>query len=104
MSAAYDEDTLHTWLEGTKKLFTPIPRTISYRCIFLLTDDGQVDLGAPMTTSPAGFVDFYDPGPLVSDDVLQRECSRLAAREMQNRVLPAVREGVPRSWRGDRKE
>jgi len=65
---------------------------MSYRCILLLHDDGQVVLGDAVAP-PASFEPFPDPGPLFSDAALMRECRKLAARGMREGVLPSLRTG-----------
>jgi len=77
---------------GTQGLFSPIGHIMSYRCILLLADDGQVVL-EDAVVPPARFEPFPDPVPQTSDAALMRECSKLAARGMRDGVLPSLRTG-----------
>ena len=93
-AGAYDEKILHTWKQSTSTIFTPIQHIMSHRCILLLADEGQVDLGGPVATPPPTFEPFPDPGPLFLDDVLMRECTKAAARGLRSSVFPALRRGA----------
>jgi len=99
-AGAYDVEVLQTWKRGSHRLFAPIDHIMSYRSFLLLADDGSVNLGEPAVVDQ-GFKTFPDPGLLVEDAVLQRECKAAAARSLHSHVLPSLRNkkyrGVGRS-------
>ena len=92
-SGAYDGSMLQTWRDGTKKVFSPITHIMSYRCILLLADNGNVNLGDPVEELPTGFEPFEDTGRLVSDAVLMGECKKAAARGLRD-VFSALNQGT----------
>ncbi|OSX81286.1 hypothetical protein BU14_0022s0007 [Porphyra umbilicalis] len=94
-AGAYDETILRTWKEATKTIFSPILRIMSYRCILLLADDGEVSLGSP-AKPPTNFDPFPDAGPLFGDDIFKRECTKAAARGLKSSVFPALTRGAYR--------
>jgi len=95
-AGAYDGETLQTWKEATQQLFCPIAHIMSYRSFVLLADDGAVDLGEPPSHG-ADVPSFPDPGRLVEDAMLMRECDGAARRSLRDSVLPALRQ---RTYRG----
>lgn len=94
-------------------LFDPIAHIMSYRCFLLFADDGEVQLGDPVTQPAPDFDPFSDTGPMYAHEVLMAECERASARSLTNIVLPFLRSkechgiflggrscrALPRPWR-----
>lgn len=90
-AGAYDEKVLHTWKQGTMDLYAPIAHIMSYICIPLLADDGQVQLGDPVTQPASDFETFSHTVTMYAHEVLTADCERASARSLTNIVLPSFR-------------
>ena len=82
----YDERLLDDWHSVTPKIFDSIHHITQYRYFIFMRDDGQVNLGAPLSQAGTDAAEFPDSGPVYSDEAIERESKLLARRALIGEV------------------
>lgn len=106
----YDEELLLSWRRASHLLFSAIPGIMSYRCFFILADDGNVSL-QPVEKLPEHFQRYQWSGEYYNKGDLLTESELLSRRSLKEKVIPqlldgsyrGVGEGFEGHWEGDKR-
>lgn len=89
--SAYDGDLLRSWKRSSSQVFNEIRGIMSYRCFFILGDDGRVLL--KKTKLPEDFEMYSGRGEYYKAQDIVLEGQRQAFRSLSERVVPSIIDG-----------